>query len=443
MNDVYVFIATHNGLISYPNDQTHSYFQYAISKAKNNAQIVLVRKDSLSHYCYVRKIADKQYFGICLRLDCIYKDTEDLFRAFDAAYANLIQDGVLLQMTDDANVIIHETNLSDESVAIAELTDNLLHALAISGKTTLPLPPADFSISIKDCIELSFEDSTNVEIIRAIQKYSNVYIVKTHDEISRITECKKLIQKLKDEINQLQDIVFKQKNEISDLKKQKNKYKWVLFLLAIIFIGAIVFFNVMQSKNDSIYELQQENVNLAQHVGTLQGDSIQLERNLKSVTNEKNRIELALQDSIEALGIVRDSLHKQEALLSKYPLLIQNIQIANVYDGGTIETNYGGTIYSKNSMRLKPKISYVGLVPGTKELGIKWYYPSGNLATCSNCNCPSAYTQCEEHEIQAGMHSLTTNAFGGKEKGHWNTGQHRIEIWCEGNKLAERTFTIH
>lgn len=317
MNDVYVFIATQNGLISYPNDQTHSYFQYAISKAKNNAQIVLVRKDSLSHYCYVRKIADKQYFGICLRLDCIYKDTEDLFRAFDAAYANLIQEGVLLQMTDVANVIIHETNLSDESVAIAELTDNLLHALAISGKTTLPLPPADFSISIKDCIELSFEDSTNVEIIRAIQKYSNVYIVKTHDEISRITEFKKLIQKLKDEINQLQDIVFKQKDEIADLKKQKNKYKWVLFLLAIIFVGAIVFFNVMQSKNDSIYELQQENAKLKIHVNSLRSDSSTLANALARTKEALSKANCKIENLEDSNKVLANDLSSKEMEISQ------------------------------------------------------------------------------------------------------------------------------
>lgn len=443
MNDIYVFIATQNGLISYPNDQTHNYFQYAISKAKNNAQIVLVRKDNLLHYCYVRKINNKQIFGLCLRLDRIYSDAKDLFRAFDSTVSKLVESGVILQIDDMANIKLCVSNFVSETVAVKEMSDTLIHALGITQKNTVPLPPADYSISINDCIELSLEDSTNVQIINAIKKYSNVYIVKTHDEISRVTEFANLIKKKNGEINQLQDTIIQQDNAISDLKKSKNKYKWVLLLLAVILIGIIVFFIHNNAQNTTIYNQDTKILELRDSI-IAQNDSIEFQNDVIDylvdtftlISIEKDTLEKRLNDSTE---IIRE----QRLVLSKYPFLIQDIQIANVYDGGTIETNYGGTIYSKNSMRLKPKISYVGLVPGTKELGIKWYYPNGNLAICSNCNCPSAYTQCEDHDIQAGMHTLTTNAFGGKEKGHWNIGQHRIEIWCEGNKIAERTFYIY
>lgn len=279
-SSIYIFSCKGESIVSYPHDYSNEIFKYAIGKSKNGAQIVLVRRDNLLHYCFIRKIANKQYFGICLRLSCIYKNTEDLFQAFNVAFANLIEKGIFLKMNDDANIIIHETDFAKESVAITELSNRLLHSLALSNKTTLPLPPVDFAISINDCIELSIEDSTNDDIIRAIQKYSKAYIVKTHDEIARITEIAKLIAKLKEEIKQLQDIVFKQKDEIADLKKQKNKYKLVLFLLAIIFMGAIVFFYVMQSKNDSIYELQQERSELRAHVKSLQKDSTNLSNNL-------------------------------------------------------------------------------------------------------------------------------------------------------------------
>lgn len=442
-SSTYFFTYVSRTITSYPHDYTHECFRYAIEKAKNSAQIVLVRRDNLLHYCYVRKIREKQYFGICFRTDHIYNSVADLFRAFDHVYTEIVYAGILLQVDTNGQVMVGTTEFAKESVEINEQSKHFLNSLRLSSLTTQQLPPADFSISIKDCIDLSIEQSTNSEIIDAIKKYNNVYIVKSQAEIARLTEVTSIIKRKNEEIRQLQDTIVQQDNAISDLKKSKNKYKWVLLLLAVILIGIIVFFIHNNAQNTTIYNQDTKILELRDSI-IAQNDSIEFQNDVIDylvdtftlISIEKDTLEKRLNDSTE---IIRE----QRLVLSKYPFLIQDIQIANVYDGGTIETNYGGTIYSKNSMRLKPKISYVGLVPGTKELGIKWYYPNGNLAICSNCNCPSAYTQCEDHDIQAGMHTLTTNAFGGKEKGHWNIGQHRIEIWCEGNKIAERTFYIY
>ena len=259
MPDIYIFAGnTQKALVSYPHDQTHEFFQYAINKSKSDAQIVLVRKDNLLHYCYVRKIRDKQVFGLCLRIDRIYSDMEELFRAFDSAFAKLVEDGVILQMDSQSNVNLVVSEFNTETVAIREMSDKLIQALNISQRNTLPIPPSDYSISINDYIELSLEDSTNVQIINAIKKYSNVYIVKTHHEIARVAEFANLVKGKNKEIQQLQDTIVQQDNTISDLKKSKNKYRWVLFLLNIIFIGAIVFFYVMQSQNNTIFELEQK-----------------------------------------------------------------------------------------------------------------------------------------------------------------------------------------
>ena len=165
MTDIYIFAGnTQKALVSYPHDQTHEFFQYAINKSKSDAQIVLVRKDNLLHYCYVRKIRDKQVFGLCLRIDRIYSDMEELFRAFDSAFAKLVEDGVILQMDSQSNVNFIASEFNTETVVVREMSDNLIQALNISQRNTLPIPPSDYSISINDYIELSLEDSTNVQI---------------------------------------------------------------------------------------------------------------------------------------------------------------------------------------------------------------------------------------------------------------------------------------
>ena len=323
MNDIYVFIATQNGLISYPNDQTHNYFQYAISKAKNNAQIVLVRKDNLLHYCYVRKINNKQIFGLCLRLDRIYSDAKDLFRAFDSTVSKLVESGVILQIDDKANIKLCVSNFVSETVAVKEMSDTLIHALGITQKNTVPLPPADYSISINDCIELSLEDSTNVQIINAIKKYSNVYIVKTHDEISRVTEFANLIKKKNGEINQLQDTIIQQDNAISDLKKSKNKYKWVLCLLSFIFIGIIAFYFFAQSKSKIIDDQTDEIENLNSDVQSKNTRIQNLKQNVLSLEKELENANTTIINLMVTNELVTDSLRQTEEKLRDSEILIE------------------------------------------------------------------------------------------------------------------------
>lgn len=316
MTDIYIFAGnTQKALVSYPHDQTHEFFQYAINKSKSDAQIVLVRKDNLLHYCYVRKIRDKQVFGLCLRIDRIYSDMEELFRAFDSAFAKLVEDGVILQMDSQSNVNFIASEFNTETVAVREMSDNLIQALNISQRNTLPIPPSDYSISINDYIELSLEDSTNVQIINAIKKYSNVYIVKTHHEIARVTEFANLVKGKNKEIQQLQDTIVQQDNTISDLKKSKNKYRWVMFLLCVIFIGVIIFSNEMQSKNDSIEELEQENARLETHVNSLQKDSITISNALINTRKQLSAANRKIENLVDSNILLTDSLLMKEVEL--------------------------------------------------------------------------------------------------------------------------------
>lgn len=325
MTDIYIFARnTQKALVSYPHDQTYEFFQYAINKSKNDAQIVLVRKDNLLHYCYVRKIWNKQVFGLCLRIDRIYSDTEELFRAFDSAFTKLVEDGVILQMDSQSNVNLVVSEFNTETVAIREMSDKLIHALRITQKNTFPLPPSDYSISIKDCIDVSLEDSTNVQIINATKKYSNIYIVKTHAEIARVTELASLIKGKNKEIKQLQETVIQQDNTISDLKKSKNKYRWVLFLLSIIFIGAIVFFYVMQSQHNTIFELEQKNTKLEKHVKSLQSDSISLSTKLINTKKDLSKANTTISDLTITNRLVTDSLRQAENELSYSEILIED-----------------------------------------------------------------------------------------------------------------------
>ena len=322
-SNIYIFTCISGTITSYPHDYTHEIFKYAIGKSKNSAQIVLVRRDNLLHYCYVRSIREKQYFGICFRTDNIYNRIADLFGEFDHIYTEIVSAGILLQMDTNGQVIIGTTDFAKASVEITERSDRFINLLRLSAQTTQPLPPADFSISIKDCIELSLEQSTNAEITDAIKKYNNVYLVKSQAEIARLTEITNIIKKKNEKIKQLQDTIVQQDTTISDLKKQKNKFKWVLILLSVIFIGSIVFLVHNNEQNIIIYDLTQE---LADARDSLKSTSAKLTDTTNALISIKKTLSAAektITNLEETNSSVTDSLRQTERELAHKEALIK------------------------------------------------------------------------------------------------------------------------
>lgn len=125
-----------------------------------------------------------------------------------------------------------------------------------------------------------------------------------------------------------------------------------------------------------------------------------------------------------------------------FPLIIKSIEIANTEYGGDIETDYGKTIYSRNTMFLKPRIKYYGVVSGEKTLKVKLYQPNGRLSTGDSS--PSGYSFSCDVNIQTGANnSIELSSWGNKDRGYWGRGKCRIEIWYKNSCLKSETFTIY
>lgn len=125
-----------------------------------------------------------------------------------------------------------------------------------------------------------------------------------------------------------------------------------------------------------------------------------------------------------------------------FPLIIKSVEIANIYHDKDIETDYGETIYSRNTMYLAPRIKYYGVVSGMKTLKVKLYKPNGELATGNKS--PSGFTYSWDVDIQTGANnSLKVGGWGSDSRGHWGSGKYRIEIWYENSCLKSKTFTIY
>ena len=162
--------------------------------------------------------------------------------------------------------------------------------------------------------------------------------------------------------------------------------------------------------------------------------------------DEGEKYDQQLEEVSNELRIVKQQLAEKESLLSSIannniPLIITDIQIGNTYYNGNIETNYGSTIYSRNTMYLTPRIKYMGLVSGNKTLKVKWYNPSGTLSTGTSST--NGYSQSNSYYVSKGQNTLTLHGWGNETKGHWGSGTYKIEIWYENKCLSSKSFTIY
>ena len=246
---IYFFGTLPTGFSTYPQDHTKDFFSDFVSKSKNNVQIVLHRKDNLLHYGYVRKLSDRKYFGICLCIDCIFNDVAKLFVIFDDVYASMVQKGDILKLGNEKCVDWALSDFVSEHIAIAEYSKQIIDTINLSETNTQLLPPANFSISINDTLDLSLEDGQS-KIIDATKRYTNLYIVKKESEIERVNSFCAVINRKDLEIKALKSTIKATKKANTELNnklikakaKQKN-ITWVAVLGMIVLIFGFVLWN--------------------------------------------------------------------------------------------------------------------------------------------------------------------------------------------------------
>lgn len=202
-------------------------------------------------------------------------------------------------------------------------------------------------------------------------------------------------------------------------------------------LGYYNFSSLISSQKGQIIDLQltitQKNSDIVSYKNKIQS----LKSTLASHKNKIRSLNSALISYKDSLRI----LESQFIILS--PIYITNIDIANSYYDGKIETDFGKTIYSSNTMYLIPKITYTGINHGsTINLKIKWYGPDGFLRTGNSS--PNGFTQQVSLYVYNGLNSVMLQGWGNKTKGlYWGKGMYRIEVWYENVCLRAKTFTIY
>lgn len=155
----------------------------------------------------------------------------------------------------------------------------------------------------------------------------------------------------------------------------------------------------------------------------------------------------SLQDEVSDMEIERDNALTElsefkSSIGSTYPIVITDIEIANVYKDGTIETDYGNTLYDYRTLYLKPRITYTGLTSGTKEFKIKWVMPSGSLRTGDSSPYGCSFSE-SAYVSEGSYNTLDFTGWGNENSGNWSSGRYRVEIWYDDVCLKSKDVRIY
>ena len=202
----------------------------------------------------------------------------------------------------------------------------------------------------------------------------------------------------------------------------------MLWLFALFFVFIIIVISVISDKNRNI-ELQVGEINSLTKINDDYRDSLSgLNYKLNIVENNYKIKEKELKSYKDEVGAV-------------FPIIIDSLKIANTYFNGEIRTDYGGIIFASNSMYLRPRIVYRGLISGSIELKVKFYTPDGKLNVANSA--PHGYSYSNEVFVDVGENELYLSGYGNSEEGAWQSGLYTIEVWYNDVCLKHITFRLY
>lgn len=217
------------------------------------------------------------------------------------------------------------------------------------------------------------------------------------------------------------------KNIPSGENHESNIVIWILAFLLVIAIMIIVSLCVSLGEyQGKASEAVQRNAELQNRLKKSEGEI--------EVLNTKNS---QLQYKVSELQADLNSM-KLKAL----PIQIKDVLIGNVDVNGRIETNYGMRILSKNSMFIAPRITYYASSIQNVKIDVKIYDPKGSLSR-SQDNAISNYSYSSTIRTRTGNNSIDIEGWGASQKGHWDAGKYRIELWCNGLLAYSKEFEIY
>jgi len=439
---VYIFGELSAGYTQYPEDSSSDVLKGLYRQCKAPTQIVVRRDGSMMYYCYIRKLDGSKYIGISISINGFYISAiSGMFSLYEKTIEKMAKQGVFVHFAPNGTLTTSLKTLKFETEEAEALIVNIRQNFENLASVPKPLPRTDFSIAKDSVKDFSVSDD-KADIIKSSYTYGFTYIYKDKDfDTVRMNSYRSVLQRITDDNNSLKEANQKLQDEVAEVKRQKKQFKnVVILLLLVIGCGVGIYFlydnlNATQSDLSATREhLDNANNEIAQKKDSLKTMSETIRTLQNSLSQEKSRCE----EIEKTLSTKEDVLSKVESYM---PIIITDVEIANVYNNGSYETGYGGSIYSSNTMYVKPRITYEGIKTGENiNLRIKLYTPTGLSRGSSS---PSDCSWAESMDVDEGNNTHSFQGWGGASKGHWSSGTYRYEFWYGNVCLKAKTFTIY
>lgn len=474
--NIYFFIETQKGYSQYPDNYSKVIIANIIAKTdrkKNLSQFAISMNGKLAYMTYQYRYSDSKCFGICCEYNNVVPTNfEYLFEFFDNIVQDILNKGEIIRYASTGSICPSIDYISDKIEFVNYCSSYISNHLNDKLAKYINLPSQNYTSEKKKVVVLAYDDD-HTQLVDLLNTYDNVVISRDNPYVLGYANT---LKKSSEKISQLE-------TELAKINRQKKQYRMVVFLVLAV-AGCLValysFNNNIQSLNGDLSQRKEEiknlNKNLTianakidkisfelskkdQQIKVLQKESIKNKTTINSLNDLTKSQDSVINNLRSELSSVNNSLSSTNSELSKaqknlsyyqnkvgkyMPLIVTDIEIANSYKGGTHETGFGGTIYSKNSMYLTPRIKYIGLVEGSRNILVKLFKPNGSLSTGNpSSETPKGYSYSSSAYIYEGENTRELSSWGNEKKGNWPKGTYKIEVWYNDRCLKAKSFTIY
>lgn len=253
---IYIFGVFNNGYTQCPNDSTSNILRNLYSNSKTVTQIAIHRDGNLMYYCYIRKLGNGKYIGLCNVLTGVYLTKIDsLFSLFEKTTEIMANKGTIVHYAENGELTTSLNQLYKNSEDVALISSNLLSSFNALNKS--PLPPIDFSVAEGSTVSFSVND-LNSEIVKASHTFSNTYIYKDKDyNTVQINRYKSVLSR----INETNLSLRKENKELQDknqeILRQKKQFRNVILLILVVIgcgVGIYILYDNLNSTQGQLDE---------------------------------------------------------------------------------------------------------------------------------------------------------------------------------------------
>ena len=419
----YLFSFISGDYQQYITDQSESFLKYLCKNCSAPNQIAIHRDGNLMYYAYAHKNSESEIFGICIVCGEVCLDIKMLYYRFQKMIEDSAEKGILFHYDEQGNIRKRIQDFSSEPAEVALLISEIKNFVSDCRDYWEELPAEDFSVPLDAKIRFSFNEDDNMKIVGAIRHYHNVIIT---ENIVNLSSSAQTIIRLDIEKRQLQDEKASLQKEIAKLKSQKKQYRKLgilVFVVIICLVGLFIMNNIIDDTRKELSDAKEEIEDL--------------EIRIDNATSKMNSA-ISKQEEIQ-----KEFTDFRNLVAAAIPIIISDIKMGNGFMNGDVETMYGETIYSHKTMFLMPQINYTGINIGKDiTVKIKLFSPDGKLSMSMKEGSPTDYSYQTSMYVSKGSGKTTLSGWGGEDRGHWKSGNYRIEIWYEDICLKTKSFKI-